>query len=191
MTQPSLPVELLTQNEALRVVEAFSRRYATGVRNRAMLAIMWRSGLRSAEACGLHLKDVDMDSSIIHIRHGKGDVSRRVGIDAWGRQALDLWLLKRGNMRRVKSNKFFCTHNDGAVSGQYLRLAFRRAGERAGIDKRVHPHVFRHMFAVELSQGGRSLPLISQALGHKDVVITAEYLRHLNPQAVIEATRGY
>lgn len=191
MTQPSQPVELLTRDEANRVFEAFSRRSATGARNRAMLAIMWCSGLRSAEARALLLRDIDLDTAVIHVRHGKGNKSRRVGIDAWGRNCLELWLLRRAKLRRVVSQRFFCTHDGGEVSGQYLRRAFSRAGVAAGIEKRVHPHVFRHMFAVELSQGGRSLPLISQALGHADVVITAQYLRHLDPRAVIEATRGY
>ena len=67
---------------------------------------------------------------------------------------------------------------------------FSRAGERAGLEKRVHPHVFRHMFAVDLSQRSCPLPVISQALGHTNVVVTAQYLRHLDPRAVIEATQG-
>lgn len=181
MTRPSQPVDLLTHGEAMRVVEAFSRRHATGVRNRAMLAIMWRSGLRSAEARGLRMDDVDLSSHVIHVRHG--DTYRRVGIDSWGRHLLELWYAKRwgqaeDNLFR-ESGTYFCTCNGGEVSGQYLRRAFRLAGQRARIGKRVHPHVFRHMFAVEMSQRGETLAFISRAMGHADDAITAEYLRQL------------
>lgn len=184
MTRPSQPVEILTNNEAALVLAAFSRRSTTGVRNRAMLSVMWRSGLRSAEVCALQMGDIDMDEGTIHVRHGKGDESRRVDIHYRSRKFIGAWIGCRERMK-VRSECFFCTRAGTEVRGQYLRRVFARAGRDANLDKRVYPHVFRHMFAVDLNRRGVPIAVISERMGHANIIVTAQYLAHLDPRAVI------
>jgi len=72
---------VLTEPEAIALIRACSTRAPTGVRNRALIAVLWRSGLRISEALALELRDVDLQAGSLRVRHGKGDKSRTVGVD--------------------------------------------------------------------------------------------------------------
>ena len=78
-----LPPEVLTNDEVLRLIDACSNT-PTGLRNRALIAVLYRAGLRVSEALDLYPKDVDAAAGTIRVLHGKGDRSRVVGIDAGG-----------------------------------------------------------------------------------------------------------
>jgi len=75
------PPEVLSEAEAIALIKACSTRAPTGVRNRALIAVLWRCGLRISEALALELRDVDLEAGTVRVRHGKGDKSRTVGID--------------------------------------------------------------------------------------------------------------
>jgi len=75
------PPEVLSEAEAIALIKACSTRAPTGVRNRALIAVLWPCGLRISEALALELRDVDLEAGTVRVRHGKGDKSRTVGID--------------------------------------------------------------------------------------------------------------
>jgi site-specific recombinase XerD len=73
------------------------------------------------------------------------------------------------------------------MQAQYVRNLLKRLADQAGIDKRVHPHGFRHTFAVELRRAGTDIASISKLLGHSSIAVTNRYLDHLtNDQAIAE-----
>lgn len=195
----TFPPEVLTPDEAARLVSACSRRTPSGKRNRALLMVMWRSGLRVAEACALYPKDVDLESRIIRVLRGKGQKSRTVGIDPGGAAVVELWLAERRRLGIPASRPLFCTisadeerHGElyRALSTAYVRNLMKRLGARAGIEKRVHPHGLRHTFAYELAEEGVPVHVIQRALGHTSLAVTGRYLDHLSPSALVKALEG-
>ena len=154
---PAEPLTL-TDVEALRA--ACSRRAPTGIRNRALLAVLFRSGLRISEALALFPKDLDPAGRSLRVLHGKGNKARTAPLPADAADAIDRWLERR-----------------------------KRLAAKAGVEKRVHPHGFRHGWALGQVESGTSLPVIQLLLGHSSLATTATYVSHIAPaKAVAEAT---
>lgn len=172
------PVEPLTRAEVERLLQACSNG-ATGIRNRALLGVLWRSGLRVSEA--LALRPCDVEANSLRVLHGKGDQARVVGLDLVARALLDLWLAKR-----PAGKTLFCTLQGAPVKTSYVRALMKRLAADAGIDKRVHPHGLRHTMAFDLVNERVPLNVISSQLGHSHLATTERYVNHLNPSVVID-----
>jgi len=184
------PAEPLTAAEVERLLCCCSKRAPTGVRNRGLIAVLYRGGLRISEALALEPRDLDSDQQSIRIRHGKGDRSRLVAMDAGAWSLLETWLERRKKLEEVTTGApIFCTLRGTPLLASYCRELFTRLGAKAKIEKRVHAHQLRHSFAFELAGEGVPLHTIQRALGHSNVATTSRYVDHLNPAAVIEALR--
>jgi len=181
------PAELLTREEVQRLIGGCSRRAPTGRRNAALLAVMYRSGLRVSEALDLRPKDICPNTQTVRVLCGKGSRARTVGIDAGGLALLDAWLEVRKERKISRSAPLFCTLGGGPVSATYVRQMIKRMALRAGIEKRVHPHQLRHVFACELVGESVPLPHIQRLLGHSSLATTSTYLAGLRPQEAIDA----
>jgi integrase/recombinase XerD len=178
------PAEPLTPDEVSAILGACSRKAPTGIRNRAMLTLLYRSGLRVSELLSLRPSDVDLGKHSIRLLDTKSGKPQTRGFHPSADDALARWLDSRRSLG-IKNGRLFCTLDGGPVSDDYVRGALRRLASRAGIDKRVHPHGLRHTFAVELEAAGTPVTTISKLLGHSSVAVTARYLDHLtNAQAV-------
>lgn len=184
-----LPPEILTADEVRALLAVCSRRAPTGIRNRAMLTVMYRAQLRVGEALGLLPKDLDRDAGTIRVLHGKGDQDRTVGLDDGAWAIVDLWLERRKSIGLNGRQPVFSTLDGKPLSTSYCRTLFARLGMKAGIEKRVHPHGLRHTGAAELRAEGVDVGIISKQLGHASIATTARYLDHIQPAAVIEAMR--
>jgi site-specific recombinase XerD len=184
------PPEPLTRAEAEALLACCSRRAPTGIRNRALIAVLWRGGLRISEALDLFPKDLDPIAGTIRVLHGKGDKSRVVGMDPGGWALLRAWLVKREALGFGQDQPVFCTLAGRPVQSAYIRSLMPRLRRRAGIGKRVHAHGLRHTHASELRAEGFDLGVISKQLGHSSIATTARYVDHLNPQAVVDAIRS-
>ena len=182
-----LPAEPLTEAEARSLINACSPRAATGIRNRALLAVLYRSGLRISEALSLYPKDLDVSRSTLRILHGKGDQSRVVALDAGAWALVQVWVERRKSLGINGRSPVFCTLQGESIEAAYVRTLLPRLARKAGIEKRVHAHGLRHTHAFELVNEGQPLNVISAQLGHSSLATTERYLRHLNPQAVVEA----
>jgi site-specific recombinase XerD len=184
------PAEILTREEISRLIEACPRRGAAGVRNRALIVVLWRAGLRCQEALDLELRDIDAREGTITVRHGKGDRRRVVGVDPPAFAILERWLQVRSGLGVPRGAKVFCTITKGnlgrPVGAAYWRDAIKRLGMQAGIEKRVHSHGLRHTLAVELRREGIDMLTISRQLGHTSLDITQKYVDHLEPGEVIQ-----
>jgi len=161
-----------------------SRRSRAGIRNRAMLTLLYRSGLRISELLALKPADIDLDAHSIRVLHGKGNKATVRGFHPSADDALYRWIDTRRGLG-FRNGPLFCTFAGGPLRPEYVRLLLRRLAGEAGIGKNVRPHSLRHTFAVELEQAGTPVTVISKLLGHSSVAVTARYLDHLtNGQAV-------
>jgi integrase/recombinase XerD len=182
----TFPPELLTPAEVAAMLSKCSMRAPTGIRNRAMLMLLYRSGLRISELLALKPADIDLGKHSIRVLHGKGNKATVRGFHPSATDALARWLDKRRELGlNHNGNPVFCTLDGGAIYSQYVRLLMQRLAAKSGIEKRVHPHGLRHTFAAELDAAGQPTTVISKLLGHSSVAVTARYLDHLtNAQAV-------
>ncbi|MCC6322733.1 MAG: phage integrase family protein [Phycisphaerales bacterium] len=194
------PAEVLTHDEVLALLGAVKGPTATAARNRALLAVMYRSGLRVSEALSLEVKDVDLAAGSIRVLFAKGGRARTVGVDAGALAVLRDWLAIRpdvanvgvaGNGRNARSRAaLFCARGGGRLTTAYVRRLLPRLARLAGIAKRVHAHGLRHTHAAELRAEGIDIGIISKQLGHVSIATTIRYLDHIAPRAVVEAVRG-
>jgi site-specific recombinase XerD len=180
------PAEPLTPDEVHRLIDACSRKAPTGIRNRAMLALLYRSGLRVSEVLALRPSDLNLAKRSIRLLDTKSGKAQTRGYQHGADDALARWLDVRAKLLKVRNGaKLFCTLDGGPISDDYVRGMLKRLGRNAGIEKRVHPHGLRHTFAVELEAAGVPVTVISKLLGHSSIAVTARYLDHLtNAQAV-------
>jgi len=184
------PPEVLTETEAIALIKACSGRAPTGVRNRALIAVLWRSGLRISEALALELRDVDLQAGTLRVRHGKGDKSRTVGVDEQTAALLARWLDRRRKLSPGARAPVFCTLAGGRVDTSYVRHLLPRLAAKAGLDRRVHAHGLRHTYASELAREGTAINVIRDALGHTSLAVTDRYLRDVAPMHVIDTIRA-
>lgn len=182
------PPEILTPAEARALLYAPSTRAPTGLRNRALIAVMYGAGLRLAEALALKPSDVNYDAAEIRVLHGKGDKARTAGIDEGALGHVARWADKRRDLR-IRGRVLFCTLEGSPLQPRYVRQMLIRSASRAGIDKRVHPHGLRHTHAAELEQEGIPVSEIQDQLGHSSLNTTAVYLKKMSPTARIEKIR--
>lgn len=183
------PPEVLSREEVQALIAACSTRAPTGIRNRALIAVMWRCGLRVAEALALEPKDVDLDAHTLRVRHGKGDKSRTLALDGQTQALLSRWLDRRQGLGVNGRRKLFCKLDGGPIDQSYVRHLLRRLAAKVGIERRVHPHGLRHTYASEMAREGTPIHIIRDALGHTSLATTDRYLSDVAPVHVFEAMR--
>lgn len=184
------PPEVPTREEVNALMQACSRKAPTGIRNRGLIATMYRAGLRCQEALDLRLRDVDRDAGTIRIRHGKGKKARTVGIDPAGLAVVERWIDARAGLG-LNGGPLFCTLQGRPMATAYVRGLLPRLARKVGIEgRRIHPHGLRHAHAVELAREGVPVPYISRQLGHANVGTTTRYLAGLSPEETIQAIRS-
>jgi site-specific recombinase XerD len=185
-----LPPEPLTQEEVRALIGVCSKRAATGIRNRALLVVLYRAGLRISEALALLPKDFDASAGTLRVLHGKGDKSRVVGLDSGAAAILQNWLDKRATLGLGGRSPIFCTLAGEQIESAYIRALLPRLARKAGIEKRVHAHGLRHSHAAELANENVPMHVIQQQLGHSNVAVTSRYVAHLNPLAVVQTMQA-
>jgi len=185
-----LPPEPLNPDEVKSLLRACSKRAVTGVRNQALIVVLYRAGLRISEALALTPSNLDAKGSMLRVLHGKGDHDRVVGLDAGAWAILQLWLDRRAAAGINSRAPVFCTLQGKRMKSAYVRTLLPRLARKAGIDKRVHAHGLRHTHAFELASEGTPLHVIQAQLGHASVATTDRYIRHLNPSTVVETMKS-
>jgi site-specific recombinase XerD len=185
-----LPPEVLTRDEVRRLMAACSKRGATGSRNRALIAVMWRGGLRISEALDLAPSDLDPDRGLVRVKVGKGGAYRSVGMDHEAFALIDRWM----DVRRARGISgrapVFCTLAGARVSTSYVRQLMPRLARRAGIERRCNPHSLRHTMAAEMRDEGAPLDRIQAQLGHASLDGTSHYLRRIAPTDLADGARS-
>jgi site-specific recombinase XerD len=186
-TKKRLPIEVLTREEAKRLFDACGDATWTARRDRALLSLLYRAGLRLNEALMLRACDIDSDRGAVRVLHGKGGVARTVGIDRWGLGFLRIWSKERDSLAVTPGKPFICSRNGRMLSQGQVRRRVHELGRKAGIVKRVHPHGLRHTFAAELREEGVDIAVIRRQLGHAGLLTTIRYLDHVAGVDVLRA----
>ena len=178
--------EVLTEGEVNAIIAACSATSLTGIRNRALITVLYRAGLRIAEALALRPTDIDSDHGTVRVMDGKGHKPRTIGLEPGAMATIQRWADKR-RQAGIKGRTLLCTLGGEPMSQQYARAMLRRAAGHAGIDRRVVPHQLRHTHAAELVFEHVPMPVIRDQLGHSSLAVTDRYLRDIAPAEVIDA----
>lgn len=188
-----LPGEVLGADEVTALIRACGRG-PSGIRNAALIAIMFGAGLRVSEALDLKASDLDLRNGTVRVRHGKGDRARTVALDASAQAYIERWLGKREQLGLSGRQPLFCTisRNErfgSRLDSSYVRRLLPRLATRAGILRRVHPHALRHSLATALAHEGKPLPVITAQLGHSSTAVTDRYLAKIAPTDLVAHVR--
>ena len=180
----------LSMADAAALVEAPDATRPDGLRDRALLELLYASGLRASEVLGLRIEDVNFKAGYV-IVIGKGDRQRLVPA---GARALD-WVRRylstiRPRQVRRECPALFLNRSGGAMSRQALWGLIRRAARRAGLRAAVSPHTLRHSFASHLLERGADLRSVQAMLGHVDISTTQIYT-HLPSSVVHDMYRKF
>jgi site-specific recombinase XerD len=185
------PPHPLTREEARRLIEVADDGTSTGIRNKAICAVLYRTGARCNEMCELQIGDVyPLDDGCMIIRIGKpkgygnGAMPREIGMD----KRAGGYLFDYMRLRGPSDGPLFLTRNGAPVLPSYIRQMLPRLAKLGSVNRRVHPHCFRHTFARELYGEGVGLMEIMLALGHTSLTTTQQYLRSIGATEVVNTT---
>ena len=140
------------------------------LKHKSIIACIYSSGLRISELLNLHIKDIDTDRMQIRVVKGKGDKDRVVGLSK-----MFLIILKRYAEAYKPIDYLFNGEDGGKYSAESVRKILRRGCQKAGIQKKVTPHVLRHSYATHMLENGVDLRYIQELLGHKKPETTMIY----------------
>lgn len=171
--------DLLSRAEVEALIEAAGKDSPLGLRDTALLELMYASGCRVSEAVDLTLDRLNLDQGVVRLR-GKGDKERLSLVGEPAIVALDLWL-REGRPSLVRTSKkkatpwVFVNHRGGHLSRQGCYQKIRELALGAGITRPISPHRLRHSFATHLLEGGTDLRTLQLLLGHADISTTQIY----------------
>jgi len=162
-----------------------------GLRDRALLAVLYGCGLRASEAAGLLLGDVDFDEGFVRVR-GKGNRERLVPFGPATAAPLTKYIdgPRLDTRSRRTPDQVFLNRLGRPLSRMSVWTIVRKAARLAGLDRKVHPHTFRHSFATHLLMGGADLRSVQVMLGHQSVSTTQIYT-HLDRARLAEVHRRH
>lgn len=149
-------------------------------RDRAILELLYSSGLRLAELTGLNLGDVDMADATVRVT-GKGSKTRIVPVGRYALAALQQWHKERGQFVKPDEPALFLSTQGNRLSNRAVQARVTFWGKKQGIDTRVYPHLFRHSFATHMLESSHDLRGVQELLGHADISTTQVYT-HLDFQ---------
>lgn len=180
-----LPI-CLDVGEIEKLLEIPNMEKMDGIRDRAMMEVMYASGLRVSELLLLRRNNVNLKNKVIKIM-GKGAKERKVPIGDFASE----YLIKYINIAREKnpgkdSPYLFLNRYGKPLSRQYFFNVIRKYASMAGIDKTISPHTLRHCFATHMIENGASLRAVQEMLGHTNISTTQIYT-HLSAQRIIGA----
>lgn len=176
--------EVLTVEEVELIIDSIPLDTTKGKRDRAMLELLYSCGLRVSELTSLRLSDLFFGEGHIRVV-GKGNKQRLVPIGSVARERIMIYM----DERKVKDSKnrdtLFLNNRGSALTRVMVFTIIREAVERAGIEKSVSPHTFRHSFATHLLAGGASIRQVQEMLGHESIE-TTEIYTHLDTSRLRE-----
>lgn len=175
--------EVLTENEITALLKQPDVDLEIGARDRAILEMLYATGMRVSELCSLNVHDVD--DQTVHVR-GKGGKERIVPIAAVAIEALDHYLSFRRDVKKLKDEPLFLTKKGKRIGRTQVWVRLKHYGKGAQIDKVISPHTLRHSFATHLLDHGADLRVIQELLGHADISTTDRYT-HLSNKHLYQA----
>lgn len=173
--EKSLPA-VLSVDEVISILEAVDKTTTLGLRNIALLEIIYGSGLRVSELLSIKLKDIHMQQSYVIVT-GKGNKDRMVPISDMAHIAIRNYLVKaRDDLIKEKTDYLFLNNQGRSLSRIGFYKVLKKLSSEAGLDpNKVSPHTLRHSFATHLLENGMDLRSLQNLLGHEDISTTQIY----------------
>jgi integrase/recombinase XerC len=150
------------------------------VRDRALLELLYSSGLRLAELVSLNLENLDLRDATVTVT-GKGAKTRVVPVGKMARKALQQWLEIRNSLADAEENALFVSKRGTRINPRTIQKRLQQWGIKQGVDTRIHPHKLRHSFATHMLESSQDLRAVQELLGHSDISTTQVYT-HLDFQ---------
>jgi type 1 fimbriae regulatory protein FimB len=163
----------LTSREVERLIAAI-KGSRTEARDRCLVLLMYRHGLRVSEACGLQLEQVDTESRILHVARLKGGLSTTQPLRGDELRVIKTWLTERVRLKAI-GTAFFISEQRKPLHRSTVNLALKKYGELADLPVAVHPHMLRHACGFALADQGADTRLIQDYLGHRNIQHTVIY----------------
>ena len=183
--------ETLSEPEIAKLLAAAGGKTPLEIRDRAILELLYASGLRVSELCGARLENLDLEKGFIRVI-GKGNKQRLVPVGSGARKAIGRYL-EAGRPELVgkkTGGEVFLSVRGRKLTNQRIWQLVGALARRAGLAKEVHPHMLRHSFATHLLQGGADLRIIQEMLGHADISTTQLYT-HVDTHGLHQAHRAF
>ena len=167
--------DTLSVQEVEALLDSCPTETPVGVRDRALLELLYATGARVSELLGLNVDDVQDSEGVITVT-GKGNKQRLVPVGKHTQAAVNAYLVRvRPAFATGKSHALFLNTRGGALSRQSAWTVLKQAAQRAGIEKEISPHTLRHSFATHLLEGGADVRTVQELLGHASVTTTQIY----------------
>jgi integrase/recombinase XerD len=179
--------EVMSCEEVERLLSAPQETEPRGVRDRALLQLLYASGLRVSELCGLNL--YDLDEAFVRVR-GKGGKERLVPVAQSALQAVDNYLVQVRKTQDEKDVALFVSSRGKRISRIEVWKCVKRYAEQAKIKKEISPHTLRHSFATHLLENGADLRIIQEMLGHASIATTDRYT-HISQKYLNQAFEAF
>ena len=170
--------EVLSVEEIDSIINVIDVSKPEGVRDRAIIEVLYGCGLRISELCNLRISQLYLEDKYIRVK-GKGSKERLVPIEGVAIERVREWLVTRMGYKVKPSEEdyvFVSLTRGSRLSRISLFVYIKDYAERAGIKKNISPHTFRHSFATHLLEGGANLRAIQMMLGHEDISTTEIYM---------------
>ena len=169
--------DTLSTEEIDRLIGSIEDSTTKGLRDRAILEVLYSCGLRVSELCDLKLGDIFFAEGYIRVI-GKGNKQRLVPMSSIARSRIQLYMDVR-QKEKQKEEVLFLNNRGKKLTRVMIFTIIKQAAQRAGIDKKISPHTFRHSFATHLLEGGANIRQVQELLGHENI-LTTEIYTHLD-----------
>lgn len=190
--------KIISREDAAKILAVPNIKTTIGLRNRTILQVMYRAGLRVSEVCNLMIEDVNLKDGYLYIQCAKGQKDRIVPIDydtiAWCQRWLDEWQ-KWSTQKGVTSEYFFPTLKGTQLDQRYLRDMFYRLSDKAKVYirdgkklKKLWPHILRHTCFTEMLEEGFTIREVQEMAGHSSLNTTMIYA-HVRPEILAAKIR--
>ncbi len=163
----------LNQNDVESILSVPDVSTEIGLRDRAILELMYACGLRVSEAVDLKMSDIDIDSGVLTCK-GKGNKTRRVPVGKSAVEWLKRYLIIRRKKGNIEINNLFVSFSDKPINRQTIFKFIKEYAAKIGLED-VSPHTLRHSFATHLIQNRADIRSVQQMLGHADISTTQIY----------------
>jgi integrase/recombinase XerD len=170
----------LTCEEMKKLLQQPNMSFRGGIRDRAIMEVLYATAIRRNECLALEVHDVDLREGVIHVRKGKGKKQRVVPLGKTAAGFLKEYLEKirpHYNRKNPKERRLFLTNEGMPLTGGALQVSLYHYRKQAGIDKSASPHVFRRSCATHMLQAGADIRYIQKLLGHASLATTQQYCK--------------
>lgn len=174
----ALPRDILRMEEVRRLLEAPDTRTTEGVRDRAVIELLYSTGLRRGEAARLELGDVDLSGARVFVREGKGKKDRVAPLGRIAAEWLRRYLTKiRPRLVTRPTERIWIDDDGEPMDAPALGRLLSRHAKKSGIGREITPHTLRHTFATHMIDGGAPVAAVQRILGHSSIRTTQIYTR--------------